>query len=327
MSNKNILTINNLSVNFILDDNKIFANNDISLRLKEGEVLGIVGESGSGKTVLCKSIIKLLSTPPAEYDGGEILYNDNNLLSLSDRDLREVRKKEIAMIFQNPMSSFNPVRTIGSQIIENLDVKNQFTKKEYKNFCIDLLKKVGIPSPENRYNEYPHQWSGGMLQRAAIAMAIRNSPKILLADEPTTALDVTIQAQILTLLLDIQKKNNMSMIFVSHDLAVVAGICDRIAVMYAGKILEIAKTKDLFMNPKHPYTRGLLDAIPRIDKVNKVLKTIPGELPNMFEKQKGCVFRSRCQNPTQDCKEGNIHMGLIEIHPNHWVDKCCVNCG
>ena len=212
MSNSNILSINNLSVNFIVNNNKILANNDISLSLKEGEVLGIVGESGSGKTVLCKSIIKLLSAPPAEYAGGEILYNDNNLLSLPDRDLREVRKKEIAMIFQNPMSSFNPVRTIGSQIIENLDTKNQFTKKECKNFCIDLLKKVGIPSPENRYNEYPHQWSGGMLQRAAIAMAIRNSPKILLADEPTTALDVTIQAQILTLLLNIQKQNNMSMI-------------------------------------------------------------------------------------------------------------------
>tara|TARA_B110000196_G_scaffold315552_1_gene325361 strand:- start:903 stop:1889 length:987 start_codon:yes stop_codon:yes gene_type:complete len=328
MSNNNtILSINNLSVNFKVNESKIFANNNISLKLNKGEILGIVGESGSGKTVLCKSVIKLLSTPPAEYIEGQIIYNNKDILSLSDSDLREIRKNEIAMIFQNPMSSFNPVRTVGSQIIENLYYKNKLTRIEIKNLCLDLLTKVEIPNPELRYNEYPHQWSGGMLQRAAIAMAIRNSPKILLADEPTTALDVTIQSQILALLLNIQKKNNMSMIFISHDLAVVSQICDRIAVMYAGKLLEIAKTKDLFNNPKHPYTRGLLEAIPRIGKETKKLKTIPGDLPNMSEKQTNCIFRSRCQRPSHDCKEGNIEMGLIEIYPEHWVDQCCVNCG
>ena len=316
-ANSKILSINNLSVSFDVDKNKIIANQNISLNLNEGEVLGIVGESGSGKTVLCKSIIKLLPTPPAKYLSGEIMYNDKNILTLSDEALREIRKKEIAMIFQNPMSSFNPVRTVGSQVVENLDLKKKFSKKEAKFFGIDLLNKVGIHSPETRYDEYPHQWSGGMLQRAAIAMAIRNNPKILLADEPTTALDVTIQAQILTLLLDIQKKNNMSMILVSHDLAVVAETCDRIGVMYAGKLVEIANTQDLFKRPQHPYTVGLINSIPRINSNQKRLKSIAGTLKSISSHTNFCPFVERCEYSNQDCNNKNVL--FKEVQKNHFT--------
>ena len=292
---ENILSIINFSINFVTREGNVIANQDINLNLKAGEILGIVGESGSGKTVLCKSILKLLSTPPANYQSGKILFENNDLLSLSDKSLRLIRQKKISMIFQNPMSAFNPVRTVGDQIVENLSNKKILSKKETKNFCIELLEKVGISTPEIRYSEYPYQWSGGMLQRAAIAMAIRNSPKILLADEPTTALDVTIQDQILALLLNIQKTTNMSMVLVSHDLGVVAETCDRIAVMYAGRIVELAKTKDLFNNPQHPYTVGLINSIPRINSHQEKLQNIPGTLKTVSVYNDKCPFIERCQ--------------------------------
>ena len=215
------------------------------------------------------------------------------------------------------MSSFNPVRTVGSQVVENLDLKKKFSKKEAKFFGIDLLNKVGIHSPETRYDEYPHQWSGGMLQRAAIAMAIRNNPKILLADEPTTALDVTIQAQILSLLLGIQKKNNMSMILVSHDLAVVAETCDRIGVMYAGKLVEIANTQDLFKRPQHPYTVGLINSIPRINSNQKRLKSITGTLKSVSSHTNFCPFVERCEYSNQDCYNKNVL--FKEVQKNHFT--------
>ena len=296
---ENILSIINFSINFETEEGNVIANQDINLNLKAGEILGIVGESGSGKTVLCKSILKLLSTPPANYQ------------SLSDESLRLIRQKKISMIFQNPMSAFNPVRTVGEQIIENLSNKKILSKKETKNFCIELLEKVGISTPEIRYSEYPYQWSGGMLQRAAIAMAIRNSPKILLADEPTTALDVTIQDQILALLLNIQKTTNMSMVLVSHDLGVVAETCDRIAVMYAGRIVELAKTKDLFNNPQHPYTVGLINSIPRINSHQEKLQNIPGTLKTFSVYNDKCPFIERCQYADNACKINKVKLNEI----------------
>ena len=308
---ENILSIINFSINFETQGGNVIANQDINLNLKAGEILGIVGESGSGKTVLCKSILKLLSTPPANYQSGKILFENNDLLSLSDESLRLIRQKKISMIFQNPMSAFNPVRTVGEQIIENLSNKKILSKKETKNFCIELLEKVGISTPEIRYSEYPYQWSGGMLQRAAIAMAIRNSPKILLADEPTTALDVTIQDQILALLLSIQKTTNMSMILVSHDLGVVAETCDRIAVMYAGRIVELAKTKDLFNNPQHPYTVGLINSIPRINSHQERLQNIPGTLKTFSAYNDKCPFIERCQYADNACKINKVKLNEI----------------
>ena len=308
---ENILSIINFSINFETEEGNVIANQDINLNLKAGEILGIVGESGSGKTVLCKSILKLLSTPPANYQSGKILFENNDLLSLSDESLRLIRQKKISMIFQNPMSAFNPVRTVGEQIIENLSNKKILSKKETKNFCIELLEKVGISTPEIRYSEYPYQWSGGMLQRAAIAMAIRNSPKILLADEPTTALDVTIQDQILALLLSIQKTTNMSMVLVSHDLAVVAETCDRIAVMYAGRIVELAKTKDLFNNPQHPYTVGLINSIPRINSHQERLQNIPGTLKTFSAYNDKCPFIERCQYADNACKINKVKLNEI----------------
>ena len=313
---ENILSIINFSINFETEEGNVIANQDINLNLKAGEILGIVGESGSGKTVLCKSILKLLSTPPANYQSGKILFENNDLLSQSDESLRVIRQKKISMIFQNPMSAFNPVRTVGEQIIENLSNKKILTKKETKNFCIELLEKVGISTPEIRYSEYPYQWSGGMLQRAAIAMAIRNSPKILLADEPTTALDVTIQDQILALLLNIQKTTNMSMVLVSHDLGVVAETCDRIAVMYAGRIVELAKTKDLFNNPQHPYTVGLINSIPRINSHQERLQNIPGTLKTFSAYNDKCPFIERCQYADNACKINKVK--LNEIRKSHF---------
>ena len=313
---KNILSIINFSINFVTQGGNVIANQDINLNLKAGEILGIVGESGSGKTVLCKSILKLLSTPPANYQSGKILFENNDLLSQSDESLQVIRQKKISMIFQNPMSAFNPVRTVGEQIVENLSNKKILSKKETKNFCIELLKKVGISTPEIRYSEYPYQWSGGMLQRAAIAMAIRNSPKILLADEPTTALDVTIQDQILALLLSIQKTTNMSMVLVSHDLGVVAETCDRIAVMYAGRIVELAKTKDLFNNPQHPYTVGLINSIPRINSHQERLQNIPGTLKTFSVYNDKCPFIERCQYVDNACKINKVK--LDEIRKSHF---------
>ena len=310
----NILSIKNFSVNFKTKDSNVIANQNINLDLKIGEILGIVGESGSGKTVLCKSILKLLPAPPANYKSGKIYFENHNILEQNEIKLREIRQKKIAMIFQNPMSSFNPIRKVGEQIIENLNNKN-ISKKTTKDFCIELLIKVGIPTPEIRFEEYPHQWSGGMLQRAAIAMAIRNNPKILLADEPTTALDVTIQDQILALLLKIQENNKMSMILVSHDLGVVAETCDRIAVMYAGRIVELAETKDLFTNPQHPYTLGLINSIPKINSRQEKLNSIPGTLKTFSTYNNKCPFLERCKFSNELCNKNET--SLKEIKKNH----------
>ena len=314
MFTNSVLEIRNLSISFDLGDKSVIATQNINLELRKGEILGIVGESGSGKTVLCKSILNLLPSPPAKYITGSIWFNGKNLFKQGAEVLRSIRKMDISMIFQNPMSSFNPVLRIGPQIVENLSL-NDLSGSQKRNYGIELLEKVGISQPHLRFGEYPHEWSGGMLQRAAIAMAIRNNPEILLADEPTTALDVSIQDQILALLLQIQEKNKMSMILISHDLGVVAETCDRVVVMYSGKVVEIAETSELFSNPRHPYTIGLMESIPRINSQKHFLKSIPGSLNVATHFNYGCLFSDRCQYVSEECKSKIVEP--IEIGKNH----------
>tara|TARA_B100000700_G_scaffold223980_1_gene246959 strand:- start:848 stop:1525 length:678 start_codon:yes stop_codon:yes gene_type:complete len=225
------------------------------------------------------------------------------------------------------MASFAPAIKIGSQMVEQLLIHKPFDKKEAKNISIDMLNRVGIADAEKRFNQYAFELSGGMRQRAMIAMALSTMPKLLLADEPTTALDVTIQAQVINLMKDIIKEFNMGVIFITHDLGVIAQVADDVAVMYLGSVVERGPVNEILKNPKHPYTRGLLNALPDINNLDAPLTPIPGNIPSPLERPTGCVFRTRCPNPTHDCREGNIEMALIEISPGHWVDKCCINCG
>ena len=231
------------------------------------------------------------------------------------------------MIFQEPMASFAPAIKIGAQMVEQLLLHKPINKKEAKSISIDMLKRVGIADADKRFNQYAFELSGGMRQRAMIAMALSTMPKLLLADEPTTALDVTIQAQVLNLIKDIIKEYQMGVMFITHDLGVIAQTADTVAVMYLGAIVEKGPVREIIKNPKHPYTRGLLNALPDINNLDAPLRPIPGSIPSPLERPSGCVFRTRCPNPTHECKEGHIEMGLIEVSPGHWVDQCCVNCG
>ena len=231
------------------------------------------------------------------------------------------------MIFQEPMASFAPAIKIGNQMVEQLLLHKDLDKHKAKSISIDMLNRVGIADAEKRFNQYAFELSGGMRQRAMIAMALSTMPKLLLADEPTTALDVTIQAQVINLMKDIIKEFNMGVIFITHDLGVIAQVADDVAVMYLGSVVERGPVNEILKNPKHPYTKGLLNALPDINNLDAPLKPIPGNIPSPLERPTGCVFRTRCPNPTHDCKEGNIEMGLIEVEPGHWVDQCCVNCG
>ena len=269
----------------------IRANDDIRLTLRSSRTLGIVGESGSGKSVLCRATLRLIPSPPGFITNGRIVFDGRDLLTLSEREMRAVRGTEIKMVFQNPMTSLNPVWPVGDQITEGMRVHGRLGRAAARRAGIELLGRVGIPSPEQRYNEYPFQWSGGMLQRAVIAMAMAAEPKLILADEPTTALDVTIQDQILALLMDLQERTGMAMILVSHDMGVVAETCDDVAVMYAGKIVEVAKTKVLFETPQHPYTAGLMSSIPSIEEKQAHLIPIPGQPPNLARLGPGLSFR------------------------------------
>ncbi len=300
-----LLEVKNLKTQFRVDEGTFNAVDNVSFRLEEGRSLGIVGESGCGKSVTSLSIMGLVQNP-GKIIAGEILFRGNNLLKLSDEDMREVRGNEIAMIFQEPMTSLNPVFTIGNQIDEAIIQHNPKLKKsEVKARTIEILKTVGIPAPEKRYDEYPHQLSGGMRQRVMIAIAISCNPKILIADEPTTALDVTIQAQILDLIRKLQKEYNAGLILITHDLGVVAEMCQDVVVMYAGRIIEYGTIEDIFYRSKHPYTRGLLDSIPHFETGNKMkeLKTIKGLVPSLMNLPEGCRFRDRCPRATEICAE------------------------
>ena len=296
-----ILDVRGLVTEFRLRDSTVVANDDIWLRIPKGTTLGIVGESGSGKSVLCRSILRLIPSPPAFITAGEIWFEGRDLLSLDEAEMARVRGTRIRMVFQNPMTSLNPVWPIGDQITEGLRVHYDVSGREAREQGIELLHRVGIASPKQRYRDYPFQWSGGMLQRAVIAMAMAGEPALLLADEPTTALDVTIQDQILALLLELQDRTGMSLVLVSHDLAVVAETCDSVAVMYAGRIMEVAPTRKLFEEPLHPYTLGLLSSIPSFAGAESRLVPIPGQPPNLADLGTGCPFAERCRFATPDC--------------------------
>ena len=298
-----LLSVRNLSTHFSLKNRKIYAVRNLSFDLKKGETFGIVGESGCGKSVMVKSLSRLLPPEVATISSGEIFYKGQDLLKKSQKGIRSFLGKEIGMIFQDPMTSLNPTIKIGKQVGEGYRVHNPKAKKdEIKERVIRLLTQLDIPDAKSRYNQYPHELSGGMRQRVMIAIATVAKPQILIADEPTTALDVTIQAKILDLLKKIQKKEGMSIIFVTHDLSLVSNFCDRVAVMYAGEIVEIAPTQDLFNSPRHPYTRSLIDAVPRIDTPRAPpLYMIQGAPPDLSLKLPGCHFAKRCQHAEQGC--------------------------
>ncbi|MDD4568898.1 MAG: ABC transporter ATP-binding protein [Tepidanaerobacteraceae bacterium] len=326
-----MLNVKNLKTIFPTDRGIVKAVDGVDFSLKHGEIVGLVGESGSGKSMTMLSILRLVP-PPGRVDNGEIIFEGKNLGDASPREMMRIRGKEIAMIFQDPMTTLNPVFKIGEQIRESMRIHGLFKEnevffrdlfkkkqkaKEY-NRAIELMKEVGIPAPHLRYNDYPHQFSGGMQQRALIAIALACEPKLLLADEPTTALDVTIQAQILELLKKVNKIHRTSIILVTHDLAVAAEFCHEIAVMYAGKIVERGPVDKVIENPKHPYTKGLLASIPKITKVKKKIKAIPGNVPDLAGLDKtGCAFFDRCDEVVPRCKE--VEIPMEEVRPGEFV--------
>lgn len=316
----NILEVKDLCTSFFTEDGEVKAVDGVSFSVPAGKTLGIVGESGSGKSITSLSILRLIQSP-GKIKSGQVLFDGKDLLKLSDKDMRKIRGNEISMIFQEPMTSLNPVFTIGEQISEVYRIHWNLSKKEAKEKSIEMLKLVGIPSPEKRIDQYPHELSGGMRQRVMIAMALACNPKLLIADEPTTALDVTIQAQILTLIKELQQKLHMSVIFITHDLGVVAETCDYVAVMYCGKVVEYADVKTLFKNPQHPYTVGLLNSLPRHDIDQDELIAIKGNVPSPFEMPKGCAFAPRCPHASTIChtKEPELVPHLENNEIRCWI--------
>lgn len=298
-----VLDIKNLSVEFKTVEGTVKAVNDLSYVLHKGEKLGIVGESGSGKSVSSLAVMQLIPNPPGEIVQGEILYKGEDIRKKSEKEMQSIRGNEISMIFQEPMTSLNPIIKCGKQIAETLRLHRGMDKKQAMEEAINMMKAVGIANAEVRAHEYPHQMSGGMRQRIMIAMALACRPQILIADEPTTALDVTIQAQILDLIRDLNEEMGTSVLFITHDLGVVNELCDTVIVMYTGRIVEKAPVKDVFNDPKHPYSVGLLEAIPRISKDREPLKTIEGMVPNPTERIEGCSFWPRCPHASERCKK------------------------
>jgi oligopeptide/dipeptide ABC transporter ATP-binding protein len=292
-----ILEVKNLRTSFRVEAGELIAVDDVSFSVKPGQTVGIVGESGCGKSVTSLSIMGLIPNPPGKIIGGEILFKGQNLVGMNAHDMRKIRGNQISMIFQEPMTSLNPVFTIGDQIMEAVILHQKLSKAKAKEKAIEMLRLVGIPAPERRVNEYPHQLSGGMRQRVMIAMALSCNPHVLIADEPTTALDVTIQAQILELMKSLREKLQMAVVLITHDLGVVAETCDYVVVMYAGKVVEEGTAEDIFYRPSHPYTKGLLNSIPSHtgEKKSGRLETIPGLVPNLLNLPVGCRFQDRCK--------------------------------
>ena len=291
---------------------------NVSFEIPEGEILGLVGESGSGKSTLGRSLIRLI-----EPTNGKIFYNNKDITQFSDKEMRELRK-DFQIIFQDPYASLDPRKKVFDIISQGLSIHSSMNKNQVYEKVLEIINDVGLQ--EEHLSRYPHEFSGGQRQRIGIARALVLDPKFIIADEPVSALDVTIQAQILNLILELKKKYSLTILFISHDLSVINQIADRVMVMYLGHILEIAKTKNLFSNPKHPYTRSLIETAPQIFRENMKKTLLKGDIPSPINPPSGCVFRTRCPNPTIDCKEGNIEMGLIEVEPGHWVDQCCENC-
>ncbi|SHE91908.1 peptide/nickel transport system ATP-binding protein [Thermoanaerobacter uzonensis DSM 18761] len=300
---RNLVEFRNLKTYFYTEEGVVKAVNDVSFSIREGETVCVVGESGCGKSVTALSLMRLIQSPPGKIEGGEIIFDGRDILKLSEAEMRRIRGNEIGMIFQEPMTSLNPVLTIGDQLMEPLMVHKLMTKKEAWNKAIELIKQVGIPRAEQIMTSYPHELSGGMRQRIMIAIALSCDPKLLIADEPTTALDVTIQAQILDLLKKIKQERNMALMLITHDLGIVAEMADYVIVMYAGKVIEEAPVKELFKNPKHPYTRGLLKAKPIIGQRQERLYTIPGQVPNPIGLGNYCYFSDRCEYAMDICRQ------------------------
>ena len=306
---QHLLEVNHLETHFPTRAGLVRAVNDVSFYLDRGELLGLVGESGCGKSITALSVMRLIA-PPGKIVGGEIIFNGKDLLKLSDRDMRAIRGDDIAMIFQDPMTSLNPVYTVGEQIAEALRLHRNLSRKDAREAAIGAMREVAIPDPSRRVDDYPHQLSGGMRQRVMIAMALACDPKLLIADEPTTALDVTIQAQILELLDGLRKTRELAVLLITHDLGVVAEVADRVAVMYTGKIVEESPVKELFARPKHPYTEGLLQSVPKLSATDAIkqerLATIEGTVPSPTHLPPGCHFAPRCPYRMPRCVESEI---------------------
>jgi oligopeptide transport system ATP-binding protein len=317
-----LLEVNGLKTRFFTQDGVVNAVNGISYTLGEGETLGIVGESGCGKSVGVLSIMRLIPDPPGKIVGGEVLFQGRDLLKVSSDEIRQIRGNKIAMIFQDPMTSLNPVLTIGRQVSEALELHMAMDKKQARQRTVELLELVGIPEAAERIDDYPHQFSGGMRQRVMIAMGLSCNPQILIADEPTTALDVTIQAQIVELVKRLRDEIGMAVIWITHDLGVIAGIAEKVIVMYAGFIVEAAPVKDVYGDPRHPYTIGLLGSLPRLDELRERLVSIEGLPPDLIALPQGCPFAARCSYVIDKCLEENPP--LEPVGPNHyiacWVD-------
>lgn len=298
-----LLNIRNLKTYFYTEDGVIKAVDDVSLSIREGETLGVVGESGCGKSITAMSILRLIPNPPGKIIDGEIIFDGEDLTKVSDAHIRKIRGNKISVIFQEPMTSLNPVFTIGDQIIEAIVIHQNMNQEQARKKAIEMLKLVGIPRAEEVVDAYPHELSGGMRQRAMIAMAMACNPKLLIADEPTTALDVTIQAQILDLMRDLKNKTNTSIMLITHDLGVVAEMADHVVVMYAGKVVEEANVLEIFKNPMHPYTVGLLESKPILNQDRDRLNSIPGQVPNPLNMPEGCYFHPRCSKAMDICRK------------------------
>jgi len=315
-----LLSVKDLEVTFKTEDGIVRAVNGLSLSLEAGETLGIVGESGSGKSVTALSIMRLIAMPPGRIESGSIEFNGQDLLQVGESQMRQIRGNKISMIFQDPMTSLNPVLTVGDQIAEAIMLHQHKHKREAMKRAVEMLNVVRIPEAEKRINNYPHQFSGGMRQRVMIAMALACDPQLLIADEPTTALDVTIQAQILDLMRDLQKRRNSAIILITHDLGVVAEVCERVLVMYAGNLVEYGTVDQIFREPKHPYTWGLLQSLPRLDETGrKRLVPIDGQPPNLLRLPTGCPFAARCRYSLADCP--TVPPPLVDFGNGH-VARC-----
>lgn len=309
-----ILSVKNLTTHYITREiGTCEAVRDVSFDIHKGETLGLVGETGAGKTSIALSILRLLQVPPAKIIDGEIFWNGKDLLKLHDREMRKIRGGEISMVFQDPMTALNPVDTVGEQIAEVIFLHQKVSKVESKRRAAEMLEVVGIP--KERFGEYPHQFSGGMKQRVIIAMALACNPKLLIADEPTTALDVTIQAQVLRMMNDLKTKNGTAILLITHDLGVIAEMCQRVAVIYSGEIVEMGTAEDIFDRTAHPYTEGLFDSLPSVSSGSRLIP-IPGMMPDPSNLPKGCKFAERCKYATDACREAE--MELTEIEPGHF---------
>ena len=318
-SNTPVVELKNLTVHYETDEGIVEAVNNVSFRIEKGEILGLVGETGAGKTTIALSLMGLLPYPPSHIISGEILLNGRNIRTLSSREMRKIRGKVESMIFQDPMTALNPVKYVGDQIAEVILLHDRCSKLESVEKAKSMLEKVGIP--KERYREYPHQFSGGMKQRIVIAIALACEPEFLIADEPTTALDVTIQAQVLEMMLQLQKEHEMAMLMITHDLGIVAEVCQKCAVIYAGEIVEYGTLEHIFDNPRHPYTVGLMESIPSLERSVRRLTPIPGLMSDPTSLPQHCSFADRCRYCTSSCRNGDPEM--VEIEEGHFVKCYC----